>query len=112
LFLMILWNQNVLLSMFADFPRLIPHTWRHKKFHFTVLFQTATFEMQRNLFSAYHFPVLFKKNHFRHNLFFTSFIIFLNFYFRPRMYFYYQYYSMLELLKATTLIQCCPMRWS
>ena len=37
-----------------------------------------------------HFPRIifpyFKKNHFRHNLFFTSFIIFLNFHFRPRMY--------------------------
>jgi hypothetical protein len=50
-----------------------PRTWRHKTFHFTVLFQTATFEMQRNLFSAYvtsfsayHFPVLFHtKNKFR-----------------------------------------------
>ena len=53
--------------------------------------------MQRNLFSAYvtsfsayHFPVLFhtKKISFSsQNLFFTSFIIFLNFHFRPRMYF-------------------------
>jgi hypothetical protein len=30
-----------------------PGKWRHKTFHFTVLFQTATFEMQRYLFSAY-----------------------------------------------------------
>jgi hypothetical protein len=109
LFLMILSNQNFLLSVFANFPRLIPmiqiltsyamtmilwcllseqwnlyinilklcktnitcnvacfpRTWCHKTFHFTVLFQTATFEIQRYLFSvyvtsfsAYHFPVL------------------------------------------------------
>ena len=91
---------------FTSFPR----TWRHTTFNFTVLFQTATFEMQRYLFSAYvtsfsacvtsfsayHFPVLFKKKiHFHHNVFFTSFIIFLNFHFRPRIYFYYQYYSIL-----------------
>jgi len=44
-----------------------PRTWRHKTFNFTVLFQTATFEMQRYLFSAYmtsfsayHFPVFFR----------------------------------------------------
>jgi hypothetical protein len=119
LFLMILSNQNFLLSLFADFPILVllckfwkykrmikiltsyaitmllwcllseqwnlcehiklcktnitcnvtcfPRTWRHKTFHFTVLFSTATFEIQRCLFSAYmtsfpayHFPVLFK----------------------------------------------------
>ena len=50
---------------------------RHKTFHATVLFQTATFEMQRYLFSAYQFPVLLKKKSFSsHNLFYTSFIIF------------------------------------
>jgi hypothetical protein len=58
----------------------------HKTFHFTVLFQTATFEMQRyylfsadmtsfsaymKSFSAYHFPVLFHKQiNFRHRIFF------------------------------------------
>ena len=43
-------------------------------------------------FSAYHFPVFFHKISFSsQNLFFTSFIIFLNFHFRPRIYFYYQY---------------------
>ena len=35
-----------------------------KTFHFPVLFQTATFEIQRCLFSAYHFPVLFQTTTF------------------------------------------------
>ena len=76
-----------------------PRTWCHKTFHFTVLFQTTTFEIQRYLFSgymtsfsAYHLPVVLKKKSFSsQNLFFTSFIIFLDFHFRPRIYFYYQY---------------------
>jgi hypothetical protein len=93
LFLMILWNQNVLLSMFADFPRLIPHTWRNKKFHFTVLFQTATFEMQRNLFSAYHFPVLFKKKSF------SSQSIFYKFYYFPKFLFSAQNVFLLSILQ-------------
>jgi hypothetical protein len=33
-------------------------------YHFPVLFQTATFEMQRYLFSAYHFPVPFQTANF------------------------------------------------
>jgi hypothetical protein len=64
----------------------LPRTWRHKTFHFTILFQTATFEMQRYLssaymtsFPAYHFPVLKKKSFSWQNLFFISFIIFLKF---------------------------------
>ena len=45
-----------------------PRTWRHKTFHLIVLFQTATFEIQRYLFStymtsfsAYNFPELFQQ---------------------------------------------------
>jgi hypothetical protein len=35
-----------------------------KTFHFPVIFQTATFEMQRYLFSAYRFPVFFQNTTF------------------------------------------------
>jgi hypothetical protein len=51
--------RHFILPYFFKLQRLkcnvtcFPRTWRHKTFHFTVLFQTATFEMQRYLFSAY-----------------------------------------------------------
>jgi hypothetical protein len=72
-----------------------PRTWRHKTFHFTVLFQTATFEMQRYLFSAYvtsfsayHFPVLFQtKIPFRHRIYLYKFYCFPKFSFSAQILF-------------------------
>jgi hypothetical protein len=78
-----------------------PRTRRHKTFHFTVLFQTATFEMQRNLFfayvtlfSAYHFPVLLKKN-----IIFVTESIFYKFYYFPKFPFSAQNVFVLSILQ-------------
>ena len=51
-----------------------PRTWSHFPRTSHVIFRVS-------------FSRTLKKNHFRHNVFFTSLIIFLNFQFRPRMYF-------------------------
>ena len=78
-----------------------PPTWRHKTFHFTVLFQTATFEMQRYLFSAYitsffayHFPVLFEKN-----FILVRESIFDKFYYFPKFSFSFQNVFLLWILQ-------------
>ena len=78
-----------------------PRTWRHKTSHFTVLFQTATFEMQRYLFSpcmtsffAYHIPVLFQ------NIFiFVTESIFYKFYYFPQFSFSSQSLFLLSILQ-------------
>jgi hypothetical protein len=76
-------------------------TWCHKAFHFTVLFQTATFEMQRYLFSAYitsfsayHFPVLFKKK-----IILVTESIFYKFYYFPKFSFSSQNVFLLSILQ-------------
>jgi hypothetical protein len=76
-------------------------TWRHKTFPFTVLFQTATFEMQRHLFSAYmtsfppyRFPLLFQ------NIFiFVTESIFYKFYYFPQFSFSSENLFLLSILQ-------------
>jgi hypothetical protein len=81
----------------------------HKTFHFTVLFQTATFEMQRHLFSAYvtsfstyvtsfsvyQFPVPFQKIKF----IFVTESIFYKFNYFPKFSFSAQNLFLLSILQ-------------
>jgi hypothetical protein len=77
-----------------------PRIWRHKTFHFTVLFQTATFEMQRYLFSAYmtSFSCLSFSRTFSKNIFVTE-SIFYKFYYFPKFSFSSQNLFLLSILQ-------------
>jgi hypothetical protein len=92
------WNETLLVFRVL-FSRIFFQTatfeilrYLFSAYHFPVLVQIATFEILRYLCDVIkHFPVLFQKQiHFCHRIYFLQVLYFIYFYYKM-----YQYYSML-----------------